>query len=115
MGGSRGATASLGLMSILKCHVTVRNGVLIVSTLLRLDGGNVSTRAPAMRLPRSSGTGIRATLSTRKTFIFFQWARYSAERTVAANWICIAIVSAFSRPGTLALFAGVNGPWRPGK
>lgn len=64
--GSKGAMSSLGLMSILKCHVTIHVGVLIVLTLGRLLA--ITFQHDTMCLPNH-----REPRPPCNAFIFFQW------------------------------------------
>lgn len=70
--GSRGATASAVLMSILKCHVTIRNRCPYRFDSPETGGNNVSTRVTAPCL-RAEGLHGITSQHAHDAFIFFQW------------------------------------------
>lgn len=70
--GSRGATASAVLMSILKCHVTIRNRCPYRFDSPETGGNNVSTRVTAPCL-RAEGLHGITSQHAHNAFIFFQW------------------------------------------
>ena len=70
--GGRGATASAVLMSILKCHVTIRNRCPYRFDSPETGGNNVSTRVTAQCL-RAEGLHGITSQHAHNAFIFFQW------------------------------------------